>query len=854
MRLKNIELTILFCLFISAQSFAQEGLADGYQYVFPGPGAKYVHPYSTIILRFKRISPANLTNLNSSIKVSGEESGIHSGKIIIASDKRTLIFKSQRSFNPGEKVHVSFNPHLPGNNLYTVGSLDYEFTVLDQEVEKESVTDEKRSYLPERKNETIVRPGIMSNGISVPADFPHVNIIEKNSFSGDYIFVNTSTKPYYNIIFNTSGEPVWYSRTSDLREDFRVQANSWITMQDREGYAEPDLGHIAFTQNFEYIKSFQATNGYSTDEHEFFMLPDSGYFLIGKRDTKVDMSQYVTGGRTDATVTETCIQEFTADDQLIFIWRAWDHFDIRNVELDDLTGSRIRFPHMNAIFTDEDGHILLSSRHLSEISKINRQTGEFIWRMSGNPDSPDNDFQFVNDPLNGFRNQHAIRSLGNNRYTLLDNGNLHSPPVSRAVEYEIDTEHMTATLVWEYRHDTNNRIARFTGNAQRLPNGNTHINWAVSNYPTIALEVTPEGEKVFEMWFENGYNCYRSFRHPWEGNCPVPYLLLEPQTDNLTLIFNKFGDDNVDYYNIYGGPAPNPTSLIDTSRNTLKQLVGLQNGLHYYFRVKAVDKSGLESDFSNEEDIYVNITQPGTNLIINGDFANALYAWEWQANSPASAEVQVVDNACNIVIQNGGQNFNDIQLKQDSILLIQGQNYILEFDARAENTRAMELKLTGDDSPFTDYSRFGYTALTSTAKHFSCYFKMEGPTDNNSRLEINAGTSDINMYIDNLSLKIDVPSKFELISEEDSKFLLFPNYPNPFSQSTTIDYTIPKQCFVTLTIYDGSGRVVDILVNKMQPPGNYKTIFDASQLDNGVYYYQIVAGNFMQTQKMLLLR
>jgi hypothetical protein len=316
------------------------------------------------------------------------------------------------------------------------------------------------------------------------------------------------------MIFNTSGDPVWYWKTSDRRRDFKVQSNGWITMLTRYDLAGKQNGHMAFTENFEFIKSMGATNGYNTDEHEFFMLPDSGYFLIGKRETTVDMSLYVPGGQVNATVRETCIQEFTADDQLIFIWRAWDHFDIRDLEIEDLSGSYIRFPHMNAIYTDDDGHILLSSRHLSEISKIHRQNGTFIWRLSGIPGSPNNDFQFVDDPLDGFRNQHAIRSLGNNRYTLFDNGNLHSPPVSRAVEYEIDTSQMTATLVWEQRSDLTGKLSDRMGNAQRLPNGNTHINWAIGDVLPIASEVTPGGERVFEMSFEDGYHCYRSFRYP----------------------------------------------------------------------------------------------------------------------------------------------------------------------------------------------------------------------------------------------------------------------------------------------------------------------------------------------------
>ncbi len=90
---------------------------------------------------------------------------------------------------------------------------------------------------------------------------------------------------------------------------------------------------------------------------------------------------------------------------------------------------------------DTDGHILLSSRNTSEVTKINADTGEIIWRLGGTH----NQFTYVNDPLNGPRNQHAIRPLGNNRYTLFDNGNGHSPQVSRAVEYELNPTTMTAT-------------------------------------------------------------------------------------------------------------------------------------------------------------------------------------------------------------------------------------------------------------------------------------------------------------------------------------------------------------------------------------------------------------------------
>ncbi|MHC4657344.1 MAG: aryl-sulfate sulfotransferase, partial [Planctomycetota bacterium] len=125
------------------------------------------------------------------------------------------------------------------------------------------------------------------------------------------------------------------------------------------------------------------------------------------------------------------------------------------------------------------------------VTKINSDTGEIIWRLSG----AHSDFTFVNDPLNGFRNQHAIRSTGNGRYLLFDNGNLHSPSVSRAVEYELDLDAMTATVVWEFR-EMPDVYSHYMANTQRLPNGNTLINWAVGSLPKLT-EVRPDGTKAF---------------------------------------------------------------------------------------------------------------------------------------------------------------------------------------------------------------------------------------------------------------------------------------------------------------------------------------------------------------------
>src|SRR5579862_7349192 len=96
-------------------------------------------------------------------------------------------------------------------------------------------------------------------------------------------------------------------------------------------------------------------------------MPDGSYYLIGGANESVDMSRYVAGGNPNATVLDNVVQLFTANDDLIFQWRAWDYMNILGQQqFIDLTSASFDFPHMNAIDVDDDGNILLSSRSNSE--------------------------------------------------------------------------------------------------------------------------------------------------------------------------------------------------------------------------------------------------------------------------------------------------------------------------------------------------------------------------------------------------------------------------------------------------------------------------------------------------------
>ncbi len=87
-----------------------------------------------------------------------------------------------------------------------------------------------------------------------------------------------------------------------------------------------------------------------------------------------------------------------------------------------------------------------------------------------------------------------------------------------------------------------------------------------------------------------------------------------------------------------------------------------------------------------------------------------------------------------------------------------------------------------------------------------------------------------------------------------STFILEQNYPNPFNPSTTIQYQIPKLSFVTLKVYDILGNEVITLVNEELQKGNYEVEINGRNLISGIYFYQLKAGNFIRTRKMVLVK
>lgn len=99
-----------------------------------------------------------------------------------------------------------------------------------------------------------------------------------------------------------------------------------------------------------------------------------------------------------------------------------------------------------------------------------------------------------------------------------------------------------------------------------------------------------------------------------------------------------------------------------------------------------------------------------------------------------------------------------------------------------------------------------------------------------------------------------VSVEYEQNSNQTNTFLLSQNFPNPFNPTTTIGYQLPERNLVTLKVYDILGREVATLVNEEKPVGSYEVQFIGNELTSGIYFYQLKAGDYTETKKMLMIK
>jgi outer membrane protein assembly factor BamB len=384
------------------------------------------------------------------------------------------------------------------------------------------------------------------------------------------------------MIVDNSGAPLWEQPLPHLvTTDFRVQnyrgqpALTWwqgiVTLGHGVG------GYVIADSSYAPIAHLNAGNGLHGDLHEF-LLTDRGTALLTTY-AVVTRDLRAVGGSEQGTIQDARFQEIdVATGRVLLEWHSLDHIPI--TESYWPLSANWDYVHLNSIGVDLDENLLVSSRNTHTIYKLDRKTGEVIWRLGGKHSN------FAIDPPAQFAWQHDARRQPDGTITVFDNGQ----SVSRAAILTVDEKGRRVTLKRAYTHPSPRLHALSQGNVQVLPNGNVFVGWGAQPYVS---EFSAGGELLFDAQLGTDYVSYRAYRAPWVGEgSGVPDAALRRAGTGLLAYASWNGDTRVARWVVNAGTTPaNLQPIGAVARSGFETAMRIPRSLTHV-RLSAVDAGG----------------------------------------------------------------------------------------------------------------------------------------------------------------------------------------------------------------------------------------------------------------------
>ena len=358
-----------------------------------------------------------------------------------------------------------------------------------------------------------------------------------------YVFVapKKGAGQYGTLMVDDRGQPVWFRpllNKENYPMDFKVQqyrGEPVLTWCDSRVVGGHGFGeYVILDSSYREITRVQAGNGYMGDHHEFLITPRDTALLTIYDLVRGDLSSI--GGLRDGKVWDSIAQEIDIETgEVLLEWHSLDHVSVDETyaELPEDPEEDFCYFHINSIDIDHDGNLLISSRNTFTVYKVDRETGEIIWRLGGRK----SDFEMGLGTQT--RYQHDARRQPDGTITIFDNGGVHLDGESFGIVLELDMEQMTATLAQRYAHPED-RFADTQGSVQILPNGNAFVGWGSA--PSFS-EFGKDGQLLFSASFPENYQSYRAFRFEWSGH----------PTDGLGFVAERESEDEVTVYVSWNG-------------------------------------------------------------------------------------------------------------------------------------------------------------------------------------------------------------------------------------------------------------------------------------------------------------
>jgi arylsulfotransferase ASST len=354
----------------------------------------------------------------------------------------------------------------------------------------------------------------------LPRGFPNWKI-ELHGIPQAQWYVTAAERPRhggYVAIFDRSGAPIWWRRSPSkaiLPWDAKLFDDGLLAY----GYNLGDPFGMRKEGRYEVLALDGApirvvrTSGSPTDVHDLQRMPNRHLLAITyRRRDHVDLSPY--GASADAPVFDGEIQELTPSGRVVWRWNSRDHISPSETEPEWWYDEREHdgkpppkghdLLHMNSVEPDGDG-LIVSSRHLDAVFRIDRATGDVDWKLGGSF-VLGKSLTVLGMPLSEqvFEGQHDARLASDGTLTVYDNRTQTADPPA-ADRFRIDPVARTATRI-EHIQEPDVSHSQWGGSARRLPGGNWVVGWGGTN---LVTEQTPAGTVVLALRFGQEHVTYR---------------------------------------------------------------------------------------------------------------------------------------------------------------------------------------------------------------------------------------------------------------------------------------------------------------------------------------------------------
>jgi hypothetical protein len=371
-------------------------------------------------------------------------------------------------------------------------------------------------------------------------------------------------------IVDERGRLLWFKPTKKpiVADDLRVQRYRgkpvltwWEGKTNPNGYGQGSW--VLMDASYEEIARVRAGNGLQGDLHDMQLTPRGTALITIYERVPTDLS--VIGSPRGGHAMDSVIQEVDVrSGRVVWEWRSMDHVELW--ESQSVAPKTLKLPydyfHINSIEEDTDGDLLVSARNTWAIYKIDRPSGEVVWRLGGIRSD------FALEPGLRFAWQHDARRMPDGTITLFDNQA--TPRVgdeSRALVLEVDERRRTARVVRELAHPQQG-LAIAEGNAQMLPGGAMLVGWGIGRHRGLS-EFGPDGDLRFDLKLPRDTDTYRAFRFPWTGQpAEPPVAVAERDGGEVRAYASWNGATEVTRWELLAGDDPDALRSVATAERT----------------------------------------------------------------------------------------------------------------------------------------------------------------------------------------------------------------------------------------------------------------------------------------------